>query len=154
MAQMSTDNKKFSIYLGNSSQLTNCVFGSAAMCHMTRQVSDFIPGSLEYTDKYIEVAHRHHITAKKKGQVQIKHFDNNRDTFITTFYKAFIAPDLCNRIFSIITLMHLGHTILSQKGFCTEYFGEGEKNAVTLTHIAQRKKAFLGEIIKCLSRRK
>ena len=39
---------------------------------MTPEVSDFIPGSLEDTDKYIEVTDGHHVTAKKKGQVQIK----------------------------------------------------------------------------------
>ena len=39
---------------------------------MTPEVSDFIPGSLQDTDKYIEVAEGHHVTAKQKGQVQIK----------------------------------------------------------------------------------
>ena len=33
---------------------------------MKPQISDFIPGSLEYTDKYIEVADGNHVTAKKK----------------------------------------------------------------------------------------
>ena len=32
---------------------------------MTPQVSDFIAGSLEDTDKYIEVADGHHVMAKK-----------------------------------------------------------------------------------------
>ena len=32
---------------------------------MKPQVSDFIPGLLEDADKYIEVADRHHITAKQ-----------------------------------------------------------------------------------------
>ena len=41
------------------------------MCHMTPQVSDFIPVSLEDTEKYIEVADGHHVTAKQKGQVII-----------------------------------------------------------------------------------
>ena len=39
---------------------------------MTPQVSNFIPGLLEDTDKYIEVADKYHVTLKKKGQVQIK----------------------------------------------------------------------------------
>ena len=51
---------------------------------MTPQVSDFIPGSLEDTDKYTEVADGNHITAKQKGQVQIKVCDYNRYTFIAT----------------------------------------------------------------------
>ena len=33
---------------------------------MTPEVTDFIPGSLEDTDKFIEVADGHHVTAKKK----------------------------------------------------------------------------------------
>ena len=36
-----------------------------ATCHMTPEVSDFITNSLEDRDKHIEVADRHHITAKK-----------------------------------------------------------------------------------------
>ena len=34
---------------------------------MTPEGSDFIPGSLEDTDKYIELADRHQFTAKQKG---------------------------------------------------------------------------------------
>ena len=52
---------------GDSSQLTNWILDSGTTCHMTPEVKDFIPGSLEDTDKYIEVADRHHVTAKKKG---------------------------------------------------------------------------------------
>ena len=32
---------------------------------MTPQVSDYVPGSLEDTDKYIEVADGHYVTAKQ-----------------------------------------------------------------------------------------
>ena len=39
---------------------------------MTPEVSDFIPDSLEDTDKHIEVADGYHVTAKQKGQVRIK----------------------------------------------------------------------------------
>ena len=39
---------------------------------MTPEVKDFIPGSLEDTDKFIEVAYRHHVTAKQKGSVRIQ----------------------------------------------------------------------------------
>ena len=42
------------------------------MCHMTPQVLDFIPGSIEYTDKHIKVADGLYITLKQKGQGQIK----------------------------------------------------------------------------------
>ena len=42
--------------------------------------------------------------------------------------------------------MNSVHNFLFPKGFCNVYFGEKEKNAVTLPHSAQRKHAFLGEI--------
>ena len=113
---------------------------------MTPEVSDFIPGSLEDTDKYIEVADRHHVTAKQKGQVQIQMCDDNGMNFIATLHNILLAPDLCDRLFSIITLMNSGHTCLFHKGFFTVYFGAEKKNAVTLPHSAQRKHAFLGKI--------
>ena len=84
---------------------------------MTPEVSGFIPGSLEDTDKYIEVAGGHDITAKPKGQVQIQMCDDNGKTFIATLYNILLAPDLCDRIFPIITLMNSGHTCLFNKGF-------------------------------------
>ena len=37
----------------DSLQLTNWILDSGATCHMTPEVTDFIPGSLEDTDKYI-----------------------------------------------------------------------------------------------------
>ena len=54
-----------------SSKLTNWILDSGATCHMTPQVSDFIPGPLEYTNKYNEVADGYNVTAKKKGHVRI-----------------------------------------------------------------------------------
>ena len=57
-----------------------------ATCHMTPEVLDFIPGSLEDTDKYIEVADGHHVTAKQKCQVRIQMCDNNRNSFIATLH--------------------------------------------------------------------
>ena len=39
--------------------------------------------------------------------------------------------------------MNLGHTCLFHKWFCTVYFCNNKKNAVTLIHIAQRKHVFL-----------
>ena len=113
---------------------------------MTLEVSDFIPGSLEDTYKYIEVTDGHHVKAKQKVQVRIKMCDNNGKTFIATLYNVLLAPDLCDRLFSIITLINAGHTCLFHKGFCTVYFGEEKNNEVTLPHSAQRKHAFLGKI--------
>ena len=105
---------------------------------MTPEVTDFITGSLEDTDKFIEVADGHHVTAKQKGSVQIQMCDDNGKTFMATLYNILLALDLCDRTFSIITLMKSGHTCLFHKGFCMVYFGAEKKNAVTLLHSAQR----------------
>ena len=86
---------------------------------MTPQVSDFISGSLEDTDKHIEVADGHHVTKKQKGQVRIKMFNNDIDTFIATFHNVLLATDIRDRLFFIITLMNLVHTFYLIKGFCT-----------------------------------
>ena len=88
----------------------------------------------------------HHVTAKQKVQVRVKMCDDNGDNFITMLHNLLLAPDLCDRLFSIITLMSLGHTCIFHKGFCTLYFVAKENNAVTLPHSAQRKHAFLGKI--------
>ena len=50
----------------DSLQWTNWMLDSGESCHMTPQVSDFIPGSLEYRCKYIEVVDGHYIKAKQK----------------------------------------------------------------------------------------
>ena len=84
-----------------------------------------------------------HVTAKQKGTVRIQMFDDNGKTVIATLYNVLLAPDLCDRLFSIITLMNSGHTCHFHKGFCTVYFGAKEDNAVTLAHSAVRKHAFM-----------
>ena len=127
MARMSSDDERKSVKYGDSSQSTNWIFDWGAMCHMMPEVLDFIPGSLEDTDKYSEVADGHHITAKKKGQVRIQMCDNNGKTFIATLYNVLFAPDLCDRLFSIITLMNAGHTCIFHKWFFTVYFGVEKK---------------------------
>ena len=88
---------------------------------MMPEVTDFIPGSLEDTDKCIEVAEEHHVTAKQKCSVQIKMCDDTGNNFVATLYNLLLAPELCDRLFSIITLMNAGHTCLFNKGFaqCT-----------------------------------
>ena len=113
---------------------------------MTPQVSNFIPGFLEDTDKNVEVADRHHVMAKKKGQVQIKMCNNNGYAFIEMLHNVLLAPDLCDRLFSIIMLMNSGNNYLLHKVFCTVYFGAKQKNAATSPQSAQRKHAFWGEI--------
>ena len=104
-------------------------------------------------DKHIEVADRHHVTAKEKCQVQIKMCDDNGDPFITILHNLLLAPDLCDKLFSIITLMNQGHNCLSHKGFFTVYFGAKEKNSVTLPYSAQRKHHFWGKSKKCQRQR-
>ena len=79
---------------------------------MTPEVSDIIPGSLEDTDKYIEVADGHHLTVKQKGQVRIKMCDDNGNIFIAKLHNVLLAPDLFERLFSIILLMNAGHAFL------------------------------------------
>ena len=145
MARMPSDDKRENKDYGDSLQLTNWILDSGATCHMTTEVTDFIPGSLEDTDKFIEVADRHHVTVKQKGSVRIQTCNDNRKNFVATLYNVLLAPDLCDRLFSMITLMNSGHTCLFHKGFCTVYFGAKEDNAVTLTHSAQRKHAFTGK---------
>ena len=116
---------------------------------MKPEVSSFITDSLEDTDKHIEVANGHHVTAKQTFQVQIKLCDDHEDPFIATLHNIILAPDLCDRLFSIITLMNLGHTCLFHKGFCIVYFGAKEKNSVTSPHIEQRNMHFGGKSRKC-----
>ena len=116
---------------------------------MTPEVTDFIPGSLEDKDKFIEVADGHHVTAKQKGSVRIQMCNNNGKTFFATLYNVLLALDLCDRLFYIITLINAGHACLFHKGFFTVYFGAKEDNAVTLPHSALRKHAFQEKFRMC-----
>ena len=145
MARMSNGDKRENKYFGHSSQLTNLILDSRAICHMTLEVTDFIPGSLEDTDKFIEVADGNHVTARQKGPVHIQMFDDNGKTFVATLYNVLLAPYLCDRIFSSITLMNAGHMCLFRKWFCTMYIGAKEDNAVTLPQSAVRMHAFSGK---------
>ena len=69
MARLSSNDEFPSGNFGDSSQLTNLILYSVARCHITPEVSDFIPGLLEGMDKRIEVADGNHVTEKQKGQV-------------------------------------------------------------------------------------
>ena len=86
VSRMSSDDERKSVKYGDISQLTNWILDSGATCHMTPEVSELIPGTLEDTDKYIEVADGHHVTAKQKGQVQIQMCEDNGNIFIATLY--------------------------------------------------------------------
>ena len=80
--------------------------------------------------------------------------DDNGKTFIATLYNVLLAPDLGNRLFSIIMLMNSGHTCIFQKGFCTVYFVADKIIAVTLPHSAQRKHAFTSKVKKMSKKNK
>ena len=69
MARMSGNDECNSVNFGDILQLTKWILDSGATCHMTPEVQDFIPGSLEDTYKYIEVADIHNIAEKQKLQV-------------------------------------------------------------------------------------
>ena len=114
---MSGNNECPSGNFGDSSKLTYWILDSGATCHMAPDFSYFIPGLLEYTDKHIEVADGHNVTPKQKGQVRIKMCNNNGDPFIENLLNIILAPNLCDRLFSIITLMNSGHTCLFCKGY-------------------------------------
>ena len=77
---------------------------------------------------------------------------DNGNLLIATLHKVLLAPDLCDRIFSIIMLMRSVHNCIFQKGFYIIYFGAKENNAVTFPHSAQRKHAF-PEKIKEMSKK-
>ena len=89
MAQISSDDERKSVKYGDSLQLTNCILDSGATCHMTPEVLNFITGSLEDTDKYIEVADGHHFVAKKKVKYEYKCamiMERNSSQHYTTYY--------------------------------------------------------------------
>ena len=88
------------------------------------------------------------MSQQKKCQVRIKICDNRGYPFIATLHNVILAPDLCDRLFSIITSLNQGHNYLFRKEFCTVYFGSKDNNAVTLPNSAQRKHAFRGKIKK------
>ena len=47
---------------GDISRLTNWILDSGATCHTTPEISDFIPGSLVETNKYVEVLDGNFVT--------------------------------------------------------------------------------------------
>ena len=65
MAHISSNTESIRRDFGDSLQLTNSILDSGATCHMTPEISGLIPGSLVETDKYIEVADGHFVTAKQ-----------------------------------------------------------------------------------------
>ena len=58
-------------------------------------------------------------------------------------YNVLLAPDLCNRLFSIITVNSSGRTYIFHKGFCTILLSDNEMSVVSLLHSAQQKHTLL-----------
>ena len=79
---------------------------------MKAQVSDSIPVLLEDTDEYIEDMDGNNVTAKQKGQDQIKMYGDNGNSFVATLHNVLLAPDLYNWLFSIIKLINSRHNYL------------------------------------------
>ena len=52
----------------NSSQLIYSILDSREICHMIPEFSNFVPASLENTDRQIEMEDGHHVTAGGKGK--------------------------------------------------------------------------------------
>ena len=87
---MSIDDKRKSGEYGDSSHLTNWILYSGATFHMTPEVTDFIPGALEDTDKFIEVADGHHIVEEHRslGGSIISRLDNG--AFVGLIYELLV----------------------------------------------------------------
>ena len=56
---------------------------------------------------------------KQNGKIQIKMCDDNGNPFIATLHNVILAPDLCDRLFSTVTLMNSGHTCSKGITRCT-----------------------------------
>ena len=81
MACMSSNVESTRRNCGDISQLINSILDLGVTFHMIQEISDFVPGSLLETDKYIKVADGNFFTAKQTGKVQIKCV-----TIMVTFY--------------------------------------------------------------------
>ena len=54
------------------------------------------------TDKYIQVADGHFVTAKQTVQSQVEMIDNNGKPLIAAFYSVLLAPDLYDGLFPLL----------------------------------------------------
>ena len=71
---------------------------------------------------------------------------DNGNPFIVTLHNVLLEPELCDGLFSTITLMNLGHTYLFHKVFCMVYLEDKKGNAVIPSHSVLRKHSFLVKI--------
>ena len=137
MAHISGNEKISSTYFYDSFLSANCIYDSGGTYHITSQFSNIISGSLEDTNRYIEVTDRYHRMMNQKGRFQIKMCNNDGNRFIATLHNVLLAPNISNGLFLIITLMNLVHSCLIHKECCMVYF-ENEKKMQLLFHIVHR----------------
>ena len=62
MARMYYNEESPGRYFGDSPQLNNGILDWVVTCHMTPEISDFIPVSMAEMDKYIEVTYGYLVT--------------------------------------------------------------------------------------------
>ena len=68
---MSSNDERKSVKYGDSSQLTNWILDLGETCHMTPEVSDFIPVSLEHTENTLKL--RKDITSRRNKKVKYEY---------------------------------------------------------------------------------
>ena len=126
--------------------MTNWIFDYGAMCHITLEVLDSIPGSLEDMDKQIEVFDTHHGTSNQKGQVRIKMRDNDIYSFIATLHNVLLTPYNHATGYFLSLRSWIKETLVYYtKSFVLFTSKQKRKNSVTLSHSEQRKHAFFWE---------
>ena len=110
MARMSSNDERSSKKYGDSSQLINWILDSGATCHMNQKFR------ISFQD------HQRIRINTLKLRTDITSRRNKKIFFIATLHSVLLSPDLCNRLFSIITLVNSGHNYLFTKGFaqCTQ----------------------------------
>ena len=54
-------------------------------------------------------------------------FEDNGNPFVMILHSIILAPDLCDRLFLIITLINSVNTCSFHKGFCAVYLGDTKK---------------------------
>ena len=113
--------------------LYNWVLNSGATCHMTPFLDDFIPGTMETVDKFVEVADGHYVPGKQQGKVRIRMHDDVGRPFQIVLEEVLYILALAERLFLILMCTDKGHKCLFDNGYCTISFGSEGGNAVTLS---------------------
>ena len=96
MVKISLNKESLKRDFGDSPQLTKWVLDSGEACHMTPEVSNFVPVLLIETVIYIKVVDENYITAKKTGRVQINIHDDNGELLIATLCYILFVSELCD----------------------------------------------------------